>query len=126
MIRYNYNRQVTPPAPFAHVSVGRPVDETVVADLPAQLDTAADMTVIPWQIVESLQLVQLDELSTMGFGGHVASVPTFLVRLAIRQCDPVVVEVLASRDEPHVLLGRDVLNHVHIVLNGPLLVLEIG
>jgi predicted aspartyl protease len=125
MIRYKYNQQVAPPAPFVHVTIRRPGDETSARALPAQMDTAADMTVIPWQIVEELQLLQHDEIETLGFGGHVASVTSFLVQLQIHQFEPVTVEALASRDEPHVLLGRDMLNMRRIVLDGPQLILEI-
>jgi len=46
MIRYKYNQQVSPPAPFVHVTISRPNDETSVRDLPAQIDTAAEMTMI--------------------------------------------------------------------------------
>jgi hypothetical protein len=105
-MRYNYNRQLTPPAPAA------------------QLDTAADRSVVPWSIVEALRLPQLDELPALGFGGHLASVPTFLVELTVRSLMPVIVEAFASREEPYVLLGRDVLNHFRVVLDGPNLVLE--
>lgn len=125
MIRYKFNQQVSPPAPFVHVTIGRPVDEEALPDIAAQLDTAADMTVVPWHIVEAPRLDQLDEVPTLGFGGHITAVPTSLVRLGIRQFEPVVVEVPASRDEPHVLLGRDLLNRYRLVLDGPSLILEI-
>ena len=70
MIRYRYNQQVSPPAPFIHVTIRRPGDEVSFRVLPAQ-------------------------------------------------------EALANRDEPYILLGRDVLNSHRIVLDGPQLVLEI-
>jgi predicted aspartyl protease len=125
MIRYRYNQQVSPPAPFVHLTIRRPGDEASVQDLPAQIDTAADMTVIPWRIVEELQLLQHDEIETLGFGGHVTSVTSFLVQLQIHQLEPVTVEVLANRDEPYVLLGRDMLNRNRVVLDGPQLILEL-
>lgn len=126
MTRYSYNTQVRPPAPFVHVTIGRPLAEAdVVENVPAQLDTAADMTVVPWQIVDRLGLVQLNEVPAIGFGGHIVNVPTFLVQLTIRQFGPMVVPVLSSRDEPVVLLGRDVLNNYRVILDGPERILEI-
>lgn len=53
------------------------------------------------------------------------TLPAFLVELRIRELDPVTVKVLASHDEPYVLLGRDMLNRFAILLNGPNLVLEV-
>ena len=113
-----------PPAPFVHVRVAAPTSQNAVEQLAAQLDSAADRSVIPWVVVETLRLPQLDELPALGFGGHVVSVPTFLVELTVRSCAPIAIEAFASRDEPYVLLGRDILNHFRILLDGPNLVLE--
>ena len=123
-MRYNYNRQLTPPAPFVHVRAAAPASGKAVEQIAAQLDSAADRSVIPWSVVEALQLPQLDELPALGFGGHLLSVPTFLVQLTVRSCTPITVEAFASREEPYVLLGRDVLNHFRILLDGPNLVVE--
>ena len=125
MSRYRYNRQVSPPAPFVHVSVRAVAVNSAVAECPAQLDTAADLTVIPTRLVDELQLDQLGELSILGFGADLETLPTFLVQIQIRDLPSQLVEVLASHDEPYVLLGRDILNQFRIMLDGPNLVLEI-
>jgi hypothetical protein len=125
MVRYAYNQQVTPPAPFVHVSVRAPHEGLSGVEIPAQINTAADLSVIPGRLVEELRLVPLDSVSALGFGGHLLTLPTFLVELQIRELGPVTVKVLASHDEPYALLGRDVLNRLAIVLDGPNLALEV-
>jgi hypothetical protein len=125
MIRYSYNGQVTPPAPFVHVTVQPPGGATAVSELPALLDTAADITVIPAQVADDLHLVPLGEVPIGGFDGRVTWVSTFLIQLGLRQFLPRVIRVVASRDEPYVLLGRDVLNGYRLLLDGPQLRLEI-
>ena len=125
MIRYSYNQHLTPPAPFVHVTVRPPERGIAVSDSPALLDTAADITVIPARVAEELQLIPLDEVPIGGFDGRVSWVSTFLVQLALRQSTPKVIRVVASRDEPYVLLGRDVLNDHRVILDGPGLRLEI-
>ena len=60
-----------------------------------------------------------------GFDGRVSWVSTFLVQLGLRESAPKVIRVVASRDEPYVLLGRVVLNDYRVVLDGPRLRLEI-
>jgi hypothetical protein len=125
MIRYAYNRQVTPPAPFVHVSLRPPQEGAAGVVVPAQIDTAADLSVIPGRFVEELHLVPLDSVSALGFGGHLVTLPTFLVELQVRDLTPATVKVLASHDEPYVLLGRDVLNRFTILLDGPNLVIEV-
>ena len=126
-IRYSYNRQTTPPAPCVYVSISRPDDESLAADnLAAQLDTGADISVIPAGVVDRLQLVALDQLLISGFGGHIRRVPIYLVGLAVHNFDRVLLRAVASRDEPYVLLGRDVLNRHRVLLDGPNLVVEIS
>jgi len=126
VIHYRYNQQVSPPAPFVHVTLHCPAGATALSDVPAQLDTAADVTVVPAGLVEQLRLVQFDAIPVLGFGGILRTVPTFLIHLTLRGQESVVIEVLSSAEEPHILLGRDVLNRRRLVLDGPRGVLEIG
>lgn len=114
-----------PPAPFAYVTLLRPDDVGTGIDLPAQLDFAADRTVIPTRAVQDLQLVQRREVPVAGLGGGAALLPTYLVRIAIHQLPAHVVEVLASPGESYVLLGRDVLNLHRVVLDGPNLLFDV-
>ena len=123
MVRYTYNQQVSPPAPFVHVSVHPPRGGTTGITIPAQIDTAADLSVIPGRLVEELQLVPLDSVAALGFGGHLLTLPTYLVELRVKELVPVTVKALASPDEPYALLSRDVLNRFTILLDGPKLVL---
>ena len=125
MMRYNYNRQINPPAPFVHLTIDRPASGGTTIEVPAQLDCAADITVIPWHVVEELQLVQFGEQSVGGFGGYTMELPTFLIQLGLRGHPLCPVKVLASRDEAFALLGRNVLNQHCFVLDGPNLVLEV-
>ncbi len=71
MIRYRYNQQVSPPAPFVLVGIRRPDGATHADNVPAQLDWGSDVTVIPGRLVAELGLEQFDEQPTLGFGGHV-------------------------------------------------------
>jgi predicted aspartyl protease len=125
MIRYSYNQQITPPAPFVHVTIQPPEGAIASSDLPALLDTAADITVIPDRVAVELRLIPLDEMPIGGFDGRVSGVSTYLVQLAMREYTPTIIRVVASRDEPYVLLGRDVLNGYRVVLDGPQLRLEV-
>jgi predicted aspartyl protease len=96
------------------------------ADLPAQVDTAADRTVVPWRAVEQLGLEPMGEMQVQSFGGEIATFPAFLVQLQVREQEPMKIKVLSSQDEPYVLLGRDALNRLRLLLDGPALLLDIG
>jgi predicted aspartyl protease len=125
VIRYHYNQQVSPPAPFVHVALGRPLSEPVISDQPAQLDTAADLSAIPLSLAEELGLIPFDTIPVRAFGGARANVTTLLVNVSLRGYAPLAIEVIGTRDEPHILLGRDLLNQLRFVLDGPRLMLEI-
>jgi predicted aspartyl protease len=125
MIRYAYNRQLTPPAPFVHVTLRCIETGHFREAVPAQLDTAADRTVIPGSLISELGLVPIDELPIIGFGGQLLHVRTYLIELTIRDLVPVQVEAVGHSDEPYVLLGRDVLNQHLITLDGPHLAVEV-
>ena len=126
MIRYSYNRQFAPPAPLVHVLLRTPDGARQSGEMPAQVDTAADRTVVPWAVIGDLGLVQLDEITVMGIGGSLLSMPTFLVQVEVREFQPLMIEVAASQGERLVLLGRDVLNQYRVLLDGPQQRLEIG
>ena len=125
MVRYAYNQQVSPPAPFVHVTVRPPYEGPIGIVIPAQIDTAADLSVIPGRFIEELQLLPLDSVSAVGFGDHLVTLPTYLVEIQVREQEAVTVKVLASRDEPFALLGRDVLNRFTVLLDGPNQILEV-
>ena len=80
MVRYAYNQQVVPPAPFVHVTVRSPQEGADGIVVPAQIDTAADLTVIPGQFVEILRLAPLGSVSAVGLVGHSMTLPTLLSR----------------------------------------------
>ncbi len=126
MTRYSYNRQITPAAPFVHVTLRCQDASKEIVELPAQLDTGADRTIVPWKVVEELGLRPVRVIQAGGFEGTVTLLPTFLMQVEIRQLNFVIVECAASRSEPYVLLGRDVLNNYRLLLDGPQLKLEIS
>ena len=124
---YPYQGSITPPAPFVAVTFAHPDNDSRVEGVPAQVDTGAFKTVVPGRVVNSLNLVRLREMEAEGLSGAVVTLATFIVRLSITgTSDSHTLEVLASDDEPFVLLGRDVLNRYRVVLDGPNQRLEIG
>src|SRR4051812_31445758 len=110
VIRYSYNSQVNPPAPFVLLKLRDPTTGAEVLDLPAQVDSGADRTVLPLAIVQALGLSVAGAATIMGFGGPPTTTPLYCVDLGVHTLPLVAVRVIASPSEPWVLLGRDVLN----------------
>jgi hypothetical protein len=65
-------------------------------------------------------------LAIGGLGGIIYSLPTYVVFIAIQGQQPQATKVVASADEPWILLGRDVLNAHRLVLDGRGAFLEVG
>jgi hypothetical protein len=126
MTRYRYVTELTPPAPFVTVSLRCPSTGRQAEGLPAQVDTAADRTVVPDGIITTLGLVPDGRAVFQGFGGQLLELPIFLVALILLDCPPVLARVALGQGEPYILLGRDVLNTQRILLDGPGLAVEIG
>jgi hypothetical protein len=125
VIRYRYAAQLRPPAPFVSVTLRNPVTGAEQQNLPAQLDPAADRTLLPEAVVLALALPQIGTILIGGVGGVTQTMPSYPVELAIDNLPPQVVEVVASAGESWVLLGREILNAHRLVLDGPQLFVEI-
>jgi len=105
VIRYRYAQQIQPPAPFVHIRVQNPVTGKELTDVPAQLDTAADRTLIPESLAQALALPQVGTLLIGGVGGVQQPLPTYPLSLGIHDLSPRTIEVVASPGEAWVLLG---------------------
>jgi hypothetical protein len=125
MIRYRYTKQLMPPAPFVYVSVGCPATGALVSDLPAQIDTGADRSVLPKQLVANLGLAEDGRAMFQGFGGEIVELPLYLLEIRVGDLRPLLVRAVLGAAESHILLGRDVLNAHRVLLDGPQLALEV-
>src|SRR5436190_22952822 len=126
MIRYGFLAQLDPPAPFVNVVLRNPISGAELRDVPAQLDCAADRTVLPESVARSLNLPQVGAMKLGGFGGATYTLPVYAVLLGLHDLPIQPFKVAAHAEESWVLLGRDVLNRYRILLDGPQLALEIG
>ena len=126
MIRYTYQSQLHPPAPFVHVTLRNPLTGAEQQNVPAQLDTAADRTLLPDALVKALNLPQMGTIPIGGVGGIAQTMPSYPVQVAIHNLPVQEVEVVASTGESWVLLGRDILNAHRVLLDGPQAYVEIG
>jgi len=64
-------------------------------------------------------------LLCQGFAGEVVELPIFLVEISVHDLAAVAIRAAYGEKEPHILLGRDVLNAHRLVLDGPNLILDI-
>jgi len=125
MIRYRYVRHIDPPAPFVNVTLRCPKTGRQNANLPAQIDTAADRTILPGPIVRALALADDGRALFQGFAGDIVEVPVYFVEIQLHDRPATAVRAALGEREPYILLGRDVLRAHRILLDGPQSALEI-
>jgi predicted aspartyl protease len=118
-IKTAYLSAVAPPGPFASVGLASRDGSAVIANCAAQIDTAADRTVVPRRFIEQLGAAPIREVELVGFGGAPVTSAVFEVWLMLPTFQPVLLEVTTDANEPWILLGRDYLNRYKILLDGP-------
>jgi len=118
-IKTSYLSVLSPPSPFVSVTVANRDGSVIVRDCAAQLDTAADWTVLPQKLIEQLGSVVTRDVVLTGFGGVSVKSSVFEVWLTLPTFTPVLLEVTAHPSEPWILLGRDMLNRYQVFLDGP-------
>jgi hypothetical protein len=126
VIRYGYVTQLNPPASFISVLLRNPVSGAEQQNVPAQLDRAADRTLLPDALVQALALPQIGTIPIGRVGGTAQTMPSYPVEIAGHNLPALTIEAVASAGETWVLLGRDVLNAHRLLLDGPQLFLELG
>jgi hypothetical protein len=108
-----------PPAPVARVTLRNQHSGATVSDVLLLLDTGADVTLLPHTVVEQLSVAPLagQRYELMGFDGSKSFAPVVMLDLIFLQ------RAFRGRyllmEEEHGILGRDILNHVIVRLDGP-------
>jgi hypothetical protein len=106
------------------VQVAHHVIESREVTIPAKLDTAADVSAVPSFLVHDLQLDEVGDFEVEGYDNKLANIPAYGVSMALNGQSLGRLEVISIPSD-YVLLGRDVLNQLRLLLDGPSLFLEI-
>ncbi len=114
-----------PPAPVLGVSLSSPTSQGEVIKIPAVLDSGADMTVIPQNIVQQLQLKYVDEISAVGYDGIVKKTFVYSTKIIFENIGDFIIRVITS-DNDHALIGRDIINKWSVLLRGRNKIFEIS
>jgi hypothetical protein len=108
-----------PPAPVARVTLRNPHSGATVSDVLLLLDTEADITLLPRTAVEPLGVPPLadQQYELMGFDGSKSFAPVVMLDVLFLK------RAFRGRylliEEERGILGRDILNHVILLLDGP-------
>ncbi|TET44435.1 MAG: hypothetical protein E3J66_00825 [Dehalococcoidia bacterium] len=115
---YKYSKRFDPPAPVVELSICAPLSNASTSSV-ALVDSGADITVVPEPIISRLRLRRVDSMSASGFGKGVIEATVYSAILGVEGIlNPKIYRIL-SWNEDYALIGRDLLNKLIAVLNGP-------
>lgn len=116
---WNYDVSVFPPAPRLDIRLIAQPHETVVGPVSAFVDTGADATIVPLHIIRQLRAGVVTFKTIRGYTGSKRTVRTYLVDIEIGVFALPGIEVVGDDAAEDILLGRDVLNKLRVLLDGP-------
>ena len=109
------------PAPVADVTLRSQAPQAIVANVPMLLDTGADVTLVPRAAVDRLSVTPIadQQYELIGFDGN-HSFASVVVLDLIMAGKAFRGRYLLS-DDAVGIVGRDILNHLHLGFDGPAL-----
>ncbi len=125
MSTYTYSVAYTPPMPVCTLHLGAGGEEAVMGPLEAIIDTGADITIVPQRYLQQLGVRPISQGTARSVWGDRRVVFVYAVSLRLERLHIRALQVLADPESDEIVLGRNVLNRLHLVLDGPANVIEI-
>jgi len=116
---YRYAETWYPPMPVLEIRLGYPEESLSLGPYTAIVDTAADGTLIPIQLIERLEAPFVDDVRLRSQWGEWHKARMFTVDMGIDSLRLPVVEVVGDEQGDEIILGRNVLNRLRLLLDGP-------
>lgn len=116
---YRYSRNYYPPAPVIEVMFVTAAENLRVGPLPALVDSGADGTIVPVNYLNDIHAPSTIEMSIRSQWGERHRVLLYLVDVQIGDLTLPGIEVVGDEISDEVVIGRDVLNRLQVLLDGP-------
>lgn len=118
-MKLQYSHDYYPPAPTAEVTFIMAAKSLRVGPFLALVDSGADGTIVPIAYLDEIQALPTVEMTVRSQWGEGRRVLLYLVDVQIGEIVLPGVEVVGDELSDEVVLGRDVLNRLRILLDGP-------
>jgi predicted aspartyl protease len=108
-----------PPMPALEIQLGYPEEALTLGPLTAIVDTGADGTLVPQSLVDEIGAPLVDEVRIRSHWGEWRDLQLFTVDVGIGQAILPAIEVVGDDQGKEIVLGRNVLNRLKLLLDGP-------
>jgi len=115
----DYDFSIFPPAPRLEIRLIAQPHGTAHGPISGFVDTGADATIVPIAIVRQLRAGVVTLKTVRGYTGGRRTVRTYLVDIEVGPFTLPGIEIVGDDATDEILLGRDVLNKLRLLLDGP-------
>ncbi len=116
---FSYDRTFVPPFPQLPVTLTLPENGAQSPAISGLVDTGADATLIPAQRLRELNAPEIYTARLRSHWGEPRTVSVYLVDLEVAGHNLPGIEVIADDFASDILLGRNALNRLILLLDGP-------
>lgn len=118
-MKCRYSRNFYPPAPVVEVIFVTAAENLRVGPLPALIDSGADGTIVPINYLDQIHAPVTTEMSIRSQWGERRRVLMYLVDLQVGGLTIGEIEVVGDELSDEIVIGRDALNRLRVLLDGP-------
>jgi len=105
--------------PALEIYLGYPGESLSIGPVVAILDTGADSTLVPQPLLDQLGAPFSDEARLRSHWGEWRTVSLFTVDIGLEVIRLPAIEVIGDEQGQEIIVGRNVLNRLRILLDGP-------
>ncbi len=116
---HRYSRAYSPPMPSLEIYLSLPSGAPRVGPLAALIDTGADGTLVPSKHLRLLESAETDQVWIRSQWGEHRLALGYMVDLHIGALRLPAVHVVRDDRGKEIIIGRDVLNKLRLLLDGP-------
>jgi predicted aspartyl protease len=125
MSSFPFDTEYDPAAPACQIYLNSTRRRRSVGPLPAILDTGADGTLVPVRYLKEIGATRTFEMGLRSQWGERRVVYLYMVNLRSDNIELSGVFVVGDEQSDEIVIGRNILNRLKIVLNGPVQVTEL-
>lgn len=114
---YDYDLTYLPAMPVVTISIGR-ADSAAVLTLPALIDSGADATMIPVRHLKQVKAIKRQQVFIRSVSGQREGANLYTISLQLAHYQRARFDVVGNQATDEVIIGRDVLNHLVVTLDG--------